>query len=185
MKHTRFYPTAWQQIPYAFGNATSMENGEEIFEVVLKNEMVQELEVSEMVLNLSKITAIADSGEEYKVLDFSGQNGVQLKSMYSGLFLQTKQMMQLPLGTYTGLRFYLNGNGNTFSYSDGMVEQANEFEYLEFNLEKALKISSNQGVVKLWFDLKPYKFGIKWNAFIDTFKVGKKQRPRLVGSFGN
>lgn len=160
-------------------------SGRRIKEVILKNEMVDELGVSEMELNITKFVAVDTDGSEHHILDFPGQNAVKVKGMASGHFLRSSKVLNLKPGTYTKLRFYI-GNENKFAYSDGLVEDVFSYDHLDFTIKNGLNIEGDEAAeVKLWFDFAPYKWSRYFKGLTDFFKVNQKPRPRLVRGFGN
>ncbi|WP_343487467.1 hypothetical protein [Allomuricauda sp. d1] len=187
MKKTRFYPTVWQAMTFPSGVVGQWDNsGRRIKEMILKNDMATELGISEMELNLIKITAFDEAGNEHHILDFPGQNPLPIRGWASGHFLRSRSVVNLPEGSYATLRFYLGGKNNRFTYSDGVTEAANEFDHLDFTIENGLTVEGNEAAeVKLWFDFAPYKLSKRFKGLTDLFKGTQKPRPRLANSFGN
>ena len=187
MEKNRIYPNKWQTVPFSFDLLNQMENKDRaVQELILKNEAATELHVSDMMLNITKFSAFDAEGTEHIVADFPGQNAVTLKGMSSGQFLRSKNVVLLPEGNYTTLRFYLAGEGSQFTYWDGVQESADHFGSLDFSIENGLQIEGNGAPeVKLWFDFVPYKWSSHFKPFLDLFKGNKNPRPRLANSFGN
>jgi hypothetical protein len=186
MKRTRIYPEVWEAMTFPCDVLGQWDNnGKQIKELMLRNNAVAELGISEMKLNLTKISAVDVAGNEHHILDFPGQNSLPIKGMASGHFLTSKSVMGLPHGTYTTLRFYLGGRPNVFIYNDAVSEEVNEFEYLDFAIEEGLTIKGNESPqVKLWFDLAPYRFSRHFKGLNNLFKKEKQsERPRLANSF--
>ncbi|KAB5490135.1 MULTISPECIES: hypothetical protein [Flagellimonas] len=187
MKKTNFYPTIWSTVPFA-PNAIGDWYAEEraVKELILKNEAATSLKVSEMLLNITKFSAIDEHGKEHFIVDFPGQNPVSLKGIPSGTFLRSKSVLTLPEGKYTKLRFYLAGWGNQFVYQDGVEESANAFERLDFTIEDGFQMEGGEATeVKLWFDFAPFEWKRHFKPLTDLFIRSKSPRPRLANSFGN
>ena len=186
MKIIKVYPNSWEVVPFRYmlhTNWTGLEN--EPRELILKNEMARSLDISEMTLNIDKFVAIDENGNEHHILGFESQNSVVLKGMPSGNFLRSSSVLSLPQGNYTALRFYLRGNGNAFTYNDGMEESADRFTSLDFAIENGLQIDHNEDCeVKLWFDFAPFQWTRNFKFLTSLFKKEKNPSPRLVNSFG-
>ena len=187
MEKKRIYQNKWQPIPFSFDMFAKWEMKETtVKELILKNEVASKLHVSDMMLNISKFSAIDVEGNEHIVTDFPGQSTVALKGISSGQFLRSKNVLSLPEGTYTALRLYLAKEGNYFKYWDGIEESADHFSSLDFAIENGLEIEGNEAAeVKLWFDFVPYKWSTFFKPLLDLFKGNKTPRPRLASSFGN
>ncbi len=187
MEKKRIYPNKWQTVPYSFDLLNQMENKEKpVKELILNNEAATELHVSTMMLNITKFSALDAEGNEHTVANFPGQNAVTLKGISSGQFLRSKNVVSLPEGTYTTLRFYLAKEGSQFRYRDGVQESADHFGSLDFTIENGLLIDGNEAPeVKLWFNFVPYQWSSHFKPFLDLFKGNKSPRPRLANSFGN
>lgn len=186
MKKTRFYPTVWQVMVDPSGAVGQWDNqGRRIKELTLKNNAVTELGISEMQINLNKVSAFDLAGKEHHILDFPGQNSLPLKGLATGHFLKSKSVIGLPEGSYSKLRFYLGGSNNMFIYDDGSEESANEVRYLDFNIENGLTVEGNEAPeVKLWFDFAPFKLSSYFKGLTDMFKKRQNtQKPRLANSF--
>ena len=187
MEKKRIYPNKWQTIPYSFDLLNQVENKENpVRELILNNNAATELHVSDMTLSITKFSAFDAEGKEHIVTDFPGQNAVTLKGISSGQFLRSKNVVSLPEGKYTTLRFYLAKEGNQFRYCDGVKESADHFGSLDFAIENGLQIEGNEAPeVKLWFDFVPYNWSSYFKPFLDLFKGNRNPRPRLANSFGN
>ncbi|MBO0322929.1 hypothetical protein J0X14_11535 [Muricauda sp. CAU 1633] len=187
MEKKRIYPNKWQSVPFSFDLLNQVENRDKaVKELILKSEAATELHVSDMMLNITQFSAFDAAGNEHTVADFPGQSAVTLRGISSGQFLRSKNVVSLPEGTYTKLRFYLANEGNQFRYWDGVQESADHFGRLDFIIENGLQIEGNEGPeVKLWFDFVPYKWSSHFKPFLDLFKGNKTPRPRLANSFGN
>lgn len=187
MKTTNVYPTIWAT-PYYTPSVMAgwYERSTQVAELILKNDVVNDLKVSEMNLNITRFSAIDEQGKEHFILDFPGQNPVNLKGVASGNFIHSKSVLSLPEGSYRALRFYLADWGNQFIYEDGMEESANAFNRLDFHIENGFVVENgNNPEVKLWFDFAPYQWKRHFKPLTDLFMGSKSQRPRLANSFGN
>lgn len=186
MEKTRFYPPLWSVAPFSSNIMSQWYNGDRtVKELILKNSAMNELGVSEINLNIVKFAAIDKVGSEHHVLDFPGQNSVAIKGMGSGCFLKSSSMVTLKPGTYETLRFYVGKRNNRFVYSNGAEGTANDFDYLDFQMEKPLTICKDEKAeVKLWFDLAPYQLSRHFRPLTDWLKRKKEQLPKLASNFG-
>jgi len=187
MKTQNFYPTIWSIPLYTPGSmeANFGVNGQ-IADLILINEAATALKVSEITLNITRFSAIDEQGNEHFIMDFPGQNPVDLKGMASGNFIRSKSVVSLPEGKYIALRFYMAGWGNRFVYEDGMAESANTFERLDFEIENGLTIEKNKAPeVKLWFNFAPYQWKRHFKPLSDLFMGSKGQKPRLANGVCN
>lgn len=187
MKKTTFYPTIWSTVPYtpnimAFWDHSTQKGAE----LILKNEAALSLKVSEMILNITKFSAIDEQGNEHFIIDFPGQNPVTLKGIPSGSFLRSRGVVSLPEGNYTKLRFYVAAWGNRFTYQDGVEESANQLQHIDFTIKGGFHVAEgNAPEVKLWFDFAPLQWKRHFKPLTDLFMRSKSQQPRLANSFGS
>ena len=171
MKKTSNYPNNW--IPYPIMLHPDFWYGEEknVKELILKNNYINELGISEMGLYINKFHAIDDQGNEHHILEISDQNTVTIKGISNAHFLKTRSMNKLPKGTYSLLRFYLSKKDHKFISADGEVKQFKDIQYLDFEIENGFTVSKlEENEVKLWFDLAPFKFSRHFKAFKNVFK---------------
>ncbi len=186
MEKTRFYPAIWAVSPSGSNVVGDWyANDREVKELILKNSAAKELGVSEMELNITAFAAIDKSGEEHHILDFPGQNSVNIKGMGSGFFLRSKSMVNLKPGTYKAIRFYIEKRNSKFIYSDGTSGKKNNSDFIDFKMEKSLKLKKGDKTeIKLWFDLAPYQFSRHYKPLTDWFKSKIEQLPRLISHQG-
>jgi hypothetical protein len=188
MEKTRFNLPIWTVPPFSSNIMSNWYNGERaVKELILKNPITNELGVSEMNLNIKKFAAIDKAGNEHHILDIQGQNSVAIKGIGSGHFyyLKSSRVDSLKPGTYETLRLYVGKRNNKFIYSDGVAGKANDFDYLDFRMEKPLIIGKDgEDVIKLWFDLTPYQFSRHFRPLLDWLKRKKEQLPRLASNLG-
>ncbi|NKI30657.1 hypothetical protein [Croceivirga thetidis] len=184
MKKQTFYPTIWSPMPFNFGFLAQGDiNGRRIKEVILNNQMVAELGVSEMELNINRFAAFDIHGNEHHILDFPGQSALKIQGMASGNFLRSRKSVNLNSGTYTTFRFYLNKE-NKFTYNDGLVEDVFSYDHLDFTIENNLIIDGSQPLeLKFWFDFAPFKLSSYFKSITDLFRKEGNQRPRLARGY--
>ena len=187
MKKTIFYPTIWSTVPYTPSVMADWYSApQKGAELILKNEAAKSLKVSEMILNITKFSAIDEQGNEHFIIDFPGQNPVILKGIPSGSFLRSRSVVSLPDGNYTKLRFYVAGWGNRFTYQDGVEESANQVPYIDFTIDGGFCVQEgNAPEVKLWFDFAPFQWRRHFKPLTDLFMRSRSPQPRLANSFGN
>ncbi|MCF7560150.1 hypothetical protein L3X39_05825 [Sabulilitoribacter multivorans] len=180
MKQRTFYPNIWSYSPYAMNLLAQLDyEGRNIKELILKNSEIKECGVSQMDLNIKKITAIDTSGNEHKIVDLQSKTSTPIKGMRSGYFLRTKGIVNLQPNTYTTIRFYL-GKNNQFTYSDGEVETSSSGDFLDFDIENGLIIKNNKGTeMKIWFELAPFEFSRYFKPVLEWFKKPKLSKPKL------
>lgn len=180
MKRQTFYPTIWSPMPFNFGFlAQGNRNSTPTKEVILTNDMLSELKVSELDLNITKITALDTNGEEHQITEFKQASPISIKGMASGHYLRSSQLLNLNPGTFSKLRFYITQE-NKFTYNDGLVEDIFSYQMLDFEIENGLAVESNGAKeVKLWFDLVPLNprtYIKRWGGF---FSRNQNLAPQL------
>lgn len=184
MKETKFYPTIWQTIPYSFDNLGRWDaEGRQIKDLTLHNKLATEFGVSEMSLTLLKFTAFDKQGIEHLITEFSPQIDVDLKGLHTGLFIRSRRVLDLPKGTYTSLRFYVEETGNSFTYSDRSSEPISGVDYLDFEMENDLEISDGEASeIIMRFDFEPYTFSSSFKPLLQLFKRTRSFTGNLVNS---
>ncbi len=185
MNTTNYYPTIWQTVPISFDFYKWDSDGKYIKDMILKNEYVTELSVSEMHLNITRFSAFDSQGKEHFIADFKGQKYLAIKGIPAGDFLRSKGVLRLQPGSYTTLRFYLE-DGGTFIYSDRVVEPSDGFRHLDFEIENGLIIEGDESPEAiLRFDFVPFeesKFMISVKQF---FKRPRRAAGKLTASFSH
>lgn len=158
MKNIKFFPNIWQTYPFILNLYQMDREGRHVKDLVLKNAYADELSVSEMNLNIIKLSALQSMGQEHFITDFPGQPSLHIKGMHAGVFLRSKTLLSLDPGTYTTLRFYLGKSGNRFLYSDRKEESADGLQYLDFDFTNGLTIEGTESPEALLrFDFAPFK----------------------------
>ncbi|HEA20296.1 hypothetical protein LCGC14_1955830 [marine sediment metagenome] len=185
MSTTKYYPTIWQTVPFSFDFSKWDSDGKCIKDMVLKNEFVDDLNVSEMNLNIAKFSAFDTLGKEHFITDFKGQDALTIKGIHAGDFLRSKSVLLLEPGTYTRLRFYLE-YGSTFVYSDRVEEPADGFNHLDFEIENRLTIKGDESPEAiLRFDFVPFKASKLVISIKQFFKRPRRVAGKLVESFSH
>ncbi len=187
MKETKFYPTIWQTVPYSLYNMGQLDaEGRQIKDLTLNNKLASEFGVSEMNLTLIKFTAFDKDGVEHFITDFSSQSVVNLKGLHTGLFIKSKRVLDLPKGTYSSLRFYIEETGNSFTYSDRSSEPISGVNYLDFEIEDGLEICDGEASeIILRFDFEPYTLASYFKPVSTLFKKSKSFTTNLVQSLAH
>lgn len=186
MKHTKVYPTIWQSIPYSLDMMDQWDNkGNRIEDLVLVPETDIQNTTTEMVLNVNRLSVVEDNGQEHFINKFKGNEALNLKGLHTGLFLKTKEVLDLNPGCYQSFRFYLENKGNYFFHSDRSLEAITGYSYVEFKIQNRLVLKGNESKqVILRFDFKPYSIGSYFRTFLNRFKKYKVVKYKLVSSFG-
>lgn len=185
MKQRKVYPTIWQPIPFSLDMMDYWyTNGHRIPDLTLVNDMALNRGVSEMILNVSKISVVDDNGKEHFMPNFKGNEALNLKGLHTGLYLKTKEGLDLEPGSYQSFRFHLNGKGNYFFNKERNMEAVNGFPFIEFKIQNGLAIKGNESEqVILRFDFEPYSFGSYFRPFLNLFKSPKTLKHKLASSF--
>ncbi|MFT4832578.1 MAG: hypothetical protein ACI815_002234 [Psychroserpens sp.] len=159
MTKTKFYPSIWQTIPYSFDVIDQWDaEGKRIKDLVLKSNIASKQGVSEMTLNINKLSAIDKNGKEHFIEDFPTRAMLAIKGLHTGHFIRSSSAIQLNPGEYTSFRFYLDKTGNSFVYSDRRTEPVYRFDRLDFEIENGLEIHGDEArEVILRFDFEPYE----------------------------
>ncbi|WP_372945929.1 hypothetical protein [Muriicola sp.] len=185
MKTMTFYPTIFHTNPVAYKMSDIWELTEyNAYDVLLKNAMATEKGVSEMILNITQFAAIDETGKEHLIMDFDQTSRVNLKGSHTGLFLKTKEAVNLDPGKYTKFRFYLGGSGNSLILKDKSEKRFSGRRYLDFEIRKGLEISAeNKKPLILRFDFVPYTLASYFKPLTKLFKRQKSTVGKLVNSF--
>ncbi|MGB7395566.1 MAG: hypothetical protein WA913_14345 [Pricia sp.] len=185
MTTTKYYPPIWQTAPFSLESYNWDFEGRCIKDMVLKNEYVEELRISEMNLDIKRFSAFDSNGKEHAINDFPGQRSLPIKGTHAGEFLKSKGVLLLDAGCYTTLRFYL-GSDSTFTYSDRLEEPGEGLNHLDFEIENGLTIEGGESPeAVLRFDFVPFKVSKFMIAVKQLFKSPRRTAGRLVGSFGH
>ena len=156
MKRINFLTNA--MIPGTLGLHRWDATGRCIKDITLTNSFAIESEVSEMLLNVTKFSAIDQDGAEHFIADFPGQRALRLHGIASGRNIRSRKMVELAPSTYETLRFYL-AKGSVLTHSDRSTSPADIFEYLDFEIEgSGLELKSGETAeIILRFDFVPFK----------------------------
>jgi len=185
MKKVKFFPSSWQTFPYTLESNNWDKEGRLIKDLVLKNSYATKKGVSEMILNISKLSVFNKEGKEQFVADFQGQNEVNLKGMHTGRFIRSQSILKLEPGDYTTIRFYLNKKGNSFSYTDRTSESVYRFKYLDFEIENEMKLTGDEASqVILRFDFEPFDLSSYFRPFLQFFERSRSLTARFSNSLG-
>ncbi len=187
MKKMRFYPTIWQTIPFSFELVDQWNaEGKKVADLTLKNEDANKKGVSEMILNVTRLSTLDGRGKEYLIKDFQQKTCLNLKGIHTGLFIRLKNVLELGAGEYTAFRFYLNSSGNSFGYSDRSIKPIYGLEYLDFEIGNGLKINDGEAPqVILRFDFERYAVSSYFEPILRFFKRSKALTAKLAHGFEN
>lgn len=185
MKTITYYPTIFHTNPFAYKMSDIWELSEyNTKDLLLKNKMATDKGVSEMILNITRFTAVDEKGEEHQIKDFDDSGRVNLKGTHTGLFLKTNGSVDLKPGRYTKLRFHLGTSGNTLILKDRSEQKLSGRRYLDFEIRKGMVIEGEtQKPIILRFDFEPYTLASVFNPVWKLFKRQKRTVGKLVNSF--
>jgi hypothetical protein len=152
-------------------------------DLLLKNDMVNEKGVSEMLLNITHFAAIDQDGKEHPIKDLDNSKGVNLKGTHTGLFLKTNSAVDLKPGRYNALRFHLGNMGNTITLKDRSERKLSGYRYLDFEIQNGLEINGeDQKPLILRFDFEPFTVVSFFKPLTDLFRRQKRSVGKLVNS---
>lgn len=183
MKNMKFYPSVWQMSPYSLDLAAHLEaERRRNLDLTLKNDQATQLNVAEMSLNINGFAVIDQQGSELKIDEGTEQMRLRLKGQGSGLFIKTRHEVELPIGHYKTIRFYLKPWDNRYILNDFTTKEVFEVDHLDFEIKGGLKIKKAQAyVLNLRFDFKSFTFIGLTRLF--KHKVLGKTKPNLAHSF--
>ena len=186
MKHTKVYPTIWQSIPFSLDMMDQWDDkGNRIQDLILSNETAFEKGVSEMILNVSKLSVFDDKGEEHFIDKFKGNEALNLKGVHTGLFIKTREVLELEPGRYKSFRFYLKGRDNSFIYKDRSVQEISGFSFFDFEIQNGLVLNGEESKqVILRFDFEPYSLSSFFKSIISRLKKRESKKQRWANSLG-
>jgi hypothetical protein len=183
MKKTNFYPNAWHVPPYPY-NMMAHDTDTQTKDLVLSNPYLKEKKVSEIEINLVRLSAFDNNGIEHFIEEFPGQELV-LKGMGTGLFLKTKSTVALTPGKYKSFRFYVREMENTFTYADKSTEKVYRFEYLDFDIENALVVQlGEEPQIIFRFDLAPFSVLNIFKPVQQIFRKSVHFKAKMSNSLG-
>lgn len=184
MTKVKFYPSIYQSIPFSFDVIEQWDaEGKRIKDLVLKNSIASKRGVSEMTLNVTKLSAIDKAGKEHFIEDFPSLANLTIKGLHTGHFLRSKSALELNPGEYVSFRFYLQKAGNSFVYSDRNSKPVSSYDHLDFEIENGLQIYGDEArEVILRFDFEPYELPVFLKKTKQLFKSLKEFMVQLVHS---
>ncbi len=186
MKRTSFYSYA---VPLGGIGMMTMDY-EEMYrkEVILKNSFATKNNISKMKLEVSRIVAVNEHGDESSLINFKSGVSFTLDGMYTGEYIRTKWVQKLDAGKYTHFRMYLRPEMSKYFGSDGEVRPVYQ-EMLDFEIEGALVVDSEKSPeLVMRFDLPPFESTgfIRWieDSFksLSNLKVGGLKFPSSQGA---
>lgn len=184
MKQVKFYPSIYQTIPYSFDVIDQWNaEGKTIKDLVLKNNIATKQGVSEMTLNIIKLSAININGQEHFIKGFKPKAALHIKGLHTGHFLKAKTVLQLGPGQYTSFRFYVEKAGNSFVYSDKSAKVVSRYDHLDFQIEDGLEIYEGEASEAiLRFDFQPYDLPVFFKKLGSAFSNARSFMSSLVQS---
>jgi len=131
--------------------------GRTIKDVALNNAEVDRLGIAQMTVNATSVAAISEDNSEHTILKYKDQYQLTLHGIATGRSTRTSRIMKLAPGTYTKLRFYINGK---ISYLSETKEERGIYglEYVDFEFESPLEVKGNESPeFILRFNFIPFK----------------------------
>ena len=147
------YPT----VPGSMDALRWDSHGRTIKDVAVNSVEVERLGIAEMTLNATRIAAIADDNSEHTILKFKDEYQIKLHGITTGRSTRTDKIMKLAPGTYTKLRFYINGNVSYLSETKE-TRSIHGMEYVDFDFEAPVEINGSESIeFILRFNFIPFK----------------------------
>ena len=182
MNNLKYYPTMFHTNPFSFNMIELWDRpGNEAVELLLNNSKAKEIGVSKMMLNVTEFSAFDRNGIEHIQSGIPNQVEFNSKGIDTEFFIHITSMLNLPAGTYTTIRFYLNRNGNSFKYNDGRKEDIAHLDYVDFEIWNGLKIKNDQELsVRMRFDFEPFSLTAYLRSLKSIFRGTKPNEDKLV-----
>jgi|GEM_PF-1903405 len=184
MKRINFLTNA--MIPGTLGMHRWDMEGRCIIDITLRNSFAQQNQIAEMCLNVNAFSVIDEYGKEYFIRDFEGQRSLHLYGKSTGKNIRTKSPVELEPGNYVHLRLYVEPYSNTYVRHDGVAEPFPVLNFVEFEIEDGLQITSNdQAKWLIRFDFFPLKPWLGLRRALDHMQSAfdfRRKLTRLVSS---
>ena len=176
MSKLKYYPTMFHTNPFTFNRMELWDQeGNDSMELLLNNSKAKEIGVTKMMLNVIRFSAFDRNGNEHFQNDFPNRVEFNSKGIDTEFFVNIKNTLKLPKGTYTSFRFYLAGTENSFTYNDWRKEEVNHLDYLDFEIWHGLQIDSNEEYrVRMRFDFEPFSLKNYFSSLISIFNRSKR-----------
>lgn len=177
MNRINFIPDA--MAPSALGLYLRDSTAKRIKDIVLSNPYATQYGVSEMRLNVSKCSAVDESGTEHFLADFSDQKMLTLCGMPSARIIRSRSFVKLKPGVYTRIKFHLE-EGGFFIFRDRREMPLSDYNSIEFEIEGNLKIQGDEspGFI-LRFDFPPFKTASAFLPIVKTFRYLNQVRSKV------
>lgn len=184
MKNRKVYPVIWSWPASSFSLDAYYGYDKNSKEITLINSKLSNSNVAQLQLNLKHFVAIDENGEEHTIQTFETPETLVIKGMSNGFFIKTFEEINLPVGVYQTLRFYVEKENNAAVYSNGVIDKIKELSSVDFRIKNDLVVQKEVAQkFKLWFDLPSFKWTNYFNPFTNLFKRHHKKTPRLASSF--
>lgn len=155
-------------------------------ELVLTSSTASHNDISEMELNLTRITAIAEDGTEHHIQEVSGPYSLKISGLFTGKFLSSKLLSMLEPGSYSSLRLYLESSGGTWFHCDRSEKSIHDIPYLDFDFEGGMLIKeSKPSEFILRFDFPPYRFSKAYHMMQQLLQRSLGLSTRLRSGLSN
>ena len=185
MKDKIFYTNMWQVYPNNIDIYKYDSQGKYIKDITLRNKYCEQMDISEMILKITKFSAFDTQGNEHVIASFSGHNTLTIKGLYYGYFLRSASVLLLAPGRYTSLRFYLKPYENVL-VNRSKSEQDFRGDYIDFDVENDLIIHGNESPEAiLRFDLCPFERVSFMRPLIDFLKKLGSFKAKLANGFSH
>ncbi|GGG54574.1 hypothetical protein GCM10011414_25480 [Croceivirga lutea] len=184
MKNRKVYPIIWSWPASTFSLDVYYGYDKNSKEITLTNSKLLNNNVAQLQLNLKHFVAIDEHGKEHTIQTFESPEILVVKGMSNGFFIKTLEEINLPVGVYQTLRFYVENDNNNAVYINGDIEKISELSSVDFKIKNDLVVQKEVAQkFKIWFDLPSFKWTSFFNPFTNLFKRNQKRTPRLVSSF--
>lgn len=186
MKNLNMYPTIWQSIPFSLDMMDQWdEKGKRIEDLILENEGLTQQRVTEMVLDVSKLSVLKDNGKEHFITKFTGNKALNLKGVHTGLFIKTKEVLELEPGNYVAFRFYIKAESSYVFFNTRTWREISGGAYIDFKIQNGLVLYGNESKqIILRFNFEPYTLSSYFKPLWNVFKSSKSIKHRLAHSLG-
>jgi hypothetical protein len=186
MNNIKFNGNIWQTYHSLWLDMYQYDSkGRYKLDLVLNNTYVAQMNVSEMNLKITKITAFDANGKEHIVVDFKESRLMKIKGIFQGYSIKSQSIPSLGNGLYKTLRFYINDSESSFVCSDKNTKSIFGNKFLDFEIKNGLNITGNEAPeAVLRFDLVPFERFNYLKLVTDLFKKSQSLTGKLASRLG-
>lgn len=188
MTYIPFNQTLWQAVPYSVYTSSQnrMQSTVPKKDLVLVNNDLLKQGISEMTASVNRLSAIDQNGIAHEISSFKAQT-VNLKDLNTGLYMRTKEMLNLNAGHYTALRWHFDSAHHVnFVLSNKSETAKHDLEYLDFDIENGLIVEADEVYnLTLRFKFVPLESTNYLDLFKDFIKKQGSFTKQMVRGFGS